>query len=325
MLRKQLNKVYDPFLKARLGYENPERLKKAIAAQLKMYHGEMLHSTKLKIDSPDSEETFEDAKESLLKMRNKMNQYLLMTISEHKNKFETIENGKNLNTKFDKYKTSRTLLCVTPFPKHIAVKAKKVSNTKFNADRSKLVTSHSITKNEQSQKQSANEMYRIAKTETQTPNSKTNMNVSNSTGVESFNSVRRLKCKDNKSKDRVLKNTNEKISSTHVLKMSSSVSIDSNKREIIKFNYMSTKQILRCLKHMTGNLQLLKISLSSSWEQSASRMIILLQSLDIEIMVKAVSKEKSKKVSLPPKQVPSTGSKLKLLHMDLCGPMYNNP
>ncbi|GKE39841.1 hypothetical protein Tco_1463246 [Tanacetum coccineum] len=72
MLRKTPNKVYDPFLKAVLGYQNPERLKKAIAAQPKMYHGEMLYSTKLKIDSPDSEETLEDAKESRLKMRNKM-------------------------------------------------------------------------------------------------------------------------------------------------------------------------------------------------------------------------------------------------------------
>ncbi|GKC84058.1 hypothetical protein Tco_1139775 [Tanacetum coccineum] len=34
MFGKTPNKVYDPFLKARLGYKNPERLKKAIAAQL---------------------------------------------------------------------------------------------------------------------------------------------------------------------------------------------------------------------------------------------------------------------------------------------------
>ncbi|GJU51086.1 hypothetical protein Tco_1220641, partial [Tanacetum coccineum] len=47
-----------------LGYKNPERLKKAIAAQLKLYDGEKLHSTKLVIDSPDSEETLEDAEES---------------------------------------------------------------------------------------------------------------------------------------------------------------------------------------------------------------------------------------------------------------------
>ncbi|GKD44931.1 hypothetical protein Tco_1269576, partial [Tanacetum coccineum] len=69
---KTHNKVYDPFLKAGLGYQNPERLMKAIVAQQKMYHGEMLQSTKLKINSPDSEETLDDAEESRLKMKNKM-------------------------------------------------------------------------------------------------------------------------------------------------------------------------------------------------------------------------------------------------------------
>ncbi|GJW57104.1 hypothetical protein Tco_0103835 [Tanacetum coccineum] len=39
MLGKEPNKVYDPFLKVGLGYKNPERLKKAIAAQQKMYDG----------------------------------------------------------------------------------------------------------------------------------------------------------------------------------------------------------------------------------------------------------------------------------------------
>ncbi|GJZ98927.1 retrovirus-related pol polyprotein from transposon TNT 1-94 [Tanacetum coccineum] len=72
MLGKTPNKVNDPFLKAGLGYKNLERLKKVIAAQPKMYNGDMLHSVNLKIDSPDSEETLEDAKESRLKMRNKM-------------------------------------------------------------------------------------------------------------------------------------------------------------------------------------------------------------------------------------------------------------
>ncbi|GKE85793.1 hypothetical protein Tco_1559535, partial [Tanacetum coccineum] len=47
-----------------LGYQNPEHLKKAIAAQPKMYDGERLQSTKLNIDSPDSEETLEDAEVS---------------------------------------------------------------------------------------------------------------------------------------------------------------------------------------------------------------------------------------------------------------------
>ncbi|GJU26614.1 hypothetical protein Tco_1165235 [Tanacetum coccineum] len=72
MLGKTPNKDYDPFLKAGLGYQNFERLKKAIAAQPKLYHGEMLQGTNLKINSPDSEKTLEDAEESRLKMRNKM-------------------------------------------------------------------------------------------------------------------------------------------------------------------------------------------------------------------------------------------------------------
>ncbi|GJU33279.1 putative ribonuclease H-like domain-containing protein [Tanacetum coccineum] len=48
----------------KMGYKNPERLKKTIAAQPKMYDGERIYSAKLTIDSPDSEETLEDASES---------------------------------------------------------------------------------------------------------------------------------------------------------------------------------------------------------------------------------------------------------------------
>ncbi|GJW28387.1 retrovirus-related pol polyprotein from transposon TNT 1-94 [Tanacetum coccineum] len=537
MLEKEPNKVYDPFLKAGLGYKNPERLKKAIAAQPKMYDGEMLHITSLKIHSSDSEETLEDAEESRLKMRNKMvklnheklnalyetfvpqqepsveqtyfsipstsndcsktkkvtsdlsnlqmpkeskllkmfekmglainnlqtridvtlledrkrrwmsdsqnslrefyktdvipmseslsmtlkelqqelidevqemlnifesmeqkvaermsklstvnkenvllktqvdsvvkerenikleyqklfnsikatrtqhqneldelidhvnqktyayadvraqNQDLLMTITELKNKLKIVDKGKNVNTKFDKkkkkknfYETSRTLLCVTPLPKNIAVKAKKVSNTKVNADRSKPFTSHSIPRNEQSKKHSANViargMYKITKTETQTLDYKSNINVSNSTGVESSNSVRRPKSKDNKSKDRVLKNTNDKRSSTHVRNMSSSVRIDSNKCETMHSNVcqsnasvFNTKTVnavndgsniiyVSCGKDVfyflmkTVLLVMLCLEiLRNSWERSASGMITLQQSLDMEIMFKAI-------------------------------------
>ncbi|GKB28594.1 hypothetical protein Tco_0867995 [Tanacetum coccineum] len=63
MLEKSPNKFYDPFLKARLGYKNPERLKKAIAVQLNMYDGERFQSNNLTINSPDSEENLEEAKE----------------------------------------------------------------------------------------------------------------------------------------------------------------------------------------------------------------------------------------------------------------------
>ncbi|GJZ48201.1 putative ribonuclease H-like domain-containing protein [Tanacetum coccineum] len=309
-------------------YKNPEISEGA--AQPKMYDGERLHSAKLTIDSPDLEETFKDAEESRLKMRNKMvqinygklntlyetfvpqqefsveqtyfsipstsnngfeskevasdlpipkmpkkskliyktdvipmsaslsknlkelkeelieeiyayadvhvqNQDLLITISELKNKLQTVDKGKNVNTKFNESETSGTLLCVTSLPKNIAVKAKKVSNTKVNTYRSKPFTSHLTPKHEQSRKHNENVltrgMYIITKIETHILDSKTNINVWNSTGVESSNSVRRPKSKDTKSKDRVLKNNNDKRPSAHVRKMSSSVSIDSNKRE----------------------------------------------------------------------------------------------
>nr|GEU42490.1 hypothetical protein [Tanacetum cinerariifolium] len=72
MLGKRPNKVYDPFLNAGLSYQNPEHLKKVIAAKPKMYDGERLHTTKLIIDSPDSKETLKDAEESRLKMKIKM-------------------------------------------------------------------------------------------------------------------------------------------------------------------------------------------------------------------------------------------------------------
>ncbi|GJV55797.1 hypothetical protein Tco_1456802 [Tanacetum coccineum] len=55
-----------------LGYTNPVRLKKAIAAQPKMYDGDLIHNNKLVIHTTDSEETLEDADESRNKMRHKM-------------------------------------------------------------------------------------------------------------------------------------------------------------------------------------------------------------------------------------------------------------
>ncbi|GKA92777.1 hypothetical protein Tco_0814702 [Tanacetum coccineum] len=162
-----------------------------------------------------------------------------MVISEL-SEIKTFEKGKDVNTKFDKSVTSGKLLCVTPMSNNIAVQAKKVSNLKDNTYRSKPVTSHFTLKSEQKQKKNANViaqgMYKIQKQESHTRDSKTNMSVSNSTGVGSSNSVRRPKFKDTKSKNRVLKNTNAKSSSAYVRKTPNSVRIDSNKREINNSN-----------------------------------------------------------------------------------------
>ncbi|GJU46871.1 hypothetical protein Tco_1204137 [Tanacetum coccineum] len=95
-------------------------------------------------------------------------------------------------------------------------------------------------------------MYRITKTESQTLKSKTNINVSNSTGVESSNSVRRQKSKDTKSKNRVLKNTNAKSSTAHVRKMSRSVSIDSNKCETMNSTLCHANKSVLNTKNVTA-------------------------------------------------------------------------
>ncbi|GKD96098.1 integrase, catalytic region, zinc finger, CCHC-type containing protein [Tanacetum coccineum] len=71
------------------------------------------------------------------------NQDLLMTISKLKSKLKTTEKWKHVNTKFDKSKTLRQLLCVTPFNKNLAIKAKNMSNTKVTSDKSNPVTSYS--------------------------------------------------------------------------------------------------------------------------------------------------------------------------------------
>ncbi|GJY49973.1 hypothetical protein Tco_0439929 [Tanacetum coccineum] len=69
------------------------------------------------------------------------NQDLLMTISELTSKLKMIDKEKHVNTKFDKSETLGHLLCVTPFNKNLAIKAKNVSNTKVTLDRSNPVTS----------------------------------------------------------------------------------------------------------------------------------------------------------------------------------------
>ncbi|GJZ97883.1 hypothetical protein Tco_0670336 [Tanacetum coccineum] len=86
MLEKTPNTVYDPFLKDGLGYKNFKRLKKAIATQPKMYDGEKLHSTKLVINSLDSEETLEDV-ENLKELREE----LIEEVQEMLNIFESVK------------------------------------------------------------------------------------------------------------------------------------------------------------------------------------------------------------------------------------------
>ncbi|GKC47129.1 retrovirus-related pol polyprotein from transposon TNT 1-94, partial [Tanacetum coccineum] len=177
------------------------------------------------------------------------------------------------------------------------------------------------------------------------------MNVSNSACVKSSNSVRRPKSKDTKSKNRLLKNTNDNSSFAHDRKMSSSDSIDSNKRETMNSTNLVGDDLLTGSRE--SNLYTISISkLAASslvclmskatstkswlWHQRLSHLnfgtINQLTSKDLvdglskfkynkDHLCSACEQGKSKKASFPLKLVPSTVSKLELLHMDLCGPM----
>ncbi|GJX83636.1 hypothetical protein Tco_0333117, partial [Tanacetum coccineum] len=175
-------------------------------------------------------------------------------ISELKSKLGTIDKGKHVNTKFDKSETLGQLLCVTPFNKNLAIKAKNVSNTKVTSDRPNPVTSQSTPTIEKKQQHNVNViargMYKINQQDINTLNSKANTNVSNSTGVGSSNSVRRPKSKDNKSKNNVLKNT--KSSSTYVWKTINSVCLDSNKCDTKPSNVCQTNECITNSKTVTA-------------------------------------------------------------------------
>nr|GEV00120.1 ribonuclease H-like domain-containing protein [Tanacetum cinerariifolium] len=103
MLGKTPNKVYDPFLKVGMGYQNPECLKKAIAAQPKMCHGEMLQNLFLgdKIEAGTTATTL-TAKLHILNLGEydlclmRIKQYFLMT---DYSLWEVIKNGNKVLTK----------------------------------------------------------------------------------------------------------------------------------------------------------------------------------------------------------------------------------
>ncbi|GJZ92700.1 hypothetical protein Tco_0664765 [Tanacetum coccineum] len=223
LLKTQVDSVVQEKENIKLVYQNLFNSIKATRAQHQQEVNELIESINQKTYA------YGDVRSKI--------QDLLMVIYDLKDKLKTLEKGKGANTKFDKSVTSGKLLCVTPLPNNIAVQAKKVLTPEDKTDRSKPVTSHSTPKNKQKQKNNANViargMYKIPKQESQTCASKSYVNVYNSTRVESSTSVRRPPSKDVKLKNRVLKNTNDKSSSTHVRKVSSGVRIDSNKHETI--------------------------------------------------------------------------------------------
>ncbi|GJT14218.1 integrase, catalytic region, zinc finger, CCHC-type containing protein [Tanacetum coccineum] len=109
------------------------------------------------------------------------NQDLLMTIFELKNKLKTIENGKNVNTKFDKSKTSRKRLCVTSLNTNTSVKAKKVSNSEVKADR--VESSNNVKRPKSKDTKSKNRVFKNTNVKSPSTNDR---KVSSSVSVDVF-------------------------------------------------------------------------------------------------------------------------------------------
>ncbi|GJX99883.1 putative ribonuclease H-like domain-containing protein [Tanacetum coccineum] len=134
------------------------------------------------------------------------NQNLLVTISELKARMKNGENGKSVNTKFDKIHGSQSFLCVTPLNKKAFQKQTVVLKTKENHVESKPVTSQTSHTKQTGTHPNTNVispgMYRVVtQQESQTNKSK---NVLSSTGMNATSSVKRPKSRDSHVKTSVL-------------------------------------------------------------------------------------------------------------------------
>ncbi|GJS05556.1 hypothetical protein Tco_0322064 [Tanacetum coccineum] len=121
------------------------------------------------------------------------NQNLLSTISELKDRMKNGENGKSVNTKFDKTNGSQSFLCVTPLNKNAFQKQTVVSKIKENHVESKPVTLQTSPHKQIGANQNTNVirpgMYKVVTTqESQTNKTKS---VLSSTGMNATSSVRR--------------------------------------------------------------------------------------------------------------------------------------
>nr|GEW49747.1 hypothetical protein [Tanacetum cinerariifolium] len=272
------------------------------------------------------------------------NQDLLMTISELKSKLKTIDNGKHVNTKFDKSETVGQLLCVTPFNKNIAIKTKNVSNTKATSDRSNPVTSRSTSTIEKKQQHNANIIARgmYNQEDTKTSNSKTNTNFSNSTGAGSSNSVIQLVlwivdsgCSKHMAKNlQLLRNFVEKFIGTvrfgndHFTAITCYRDYVQGNLTICHVYYVEGLEhnMFLARQFCDGDLEVAFRS-NTCYVQDLEGDDLLMGSRDSNLYTIYISKMsasssgKSRKASLSPKLVPSTESKFELLHMDLCRPI----
>ncbi|GKD47635.1 retrovirus-related pol polyprotein from transposon TNT 1-94 [Tanacetum coccineum] len=322
------------------------------------------------------------------------NQDLLMTIYELKSKLKTIDKGKHVNTKFDKSKTLGQLLCVTPFNKNLAIKAKNMSNSKVTSDsldvflhshekcvarnaltrkssvKRALFTSHITAKSKGLGATSvvAKSRFSVAKTPTATtkvlsvlpPSQKSSQSRILSSYMKNKIATSKKwqkwfeyqqgfnwtpKSKTAKSESNVYKCRTSVKSKTNTPVTTNKLEANPSTlpSEFVSCNAGSRDSNLYTISisEMAASSPVCLMSRATStkswlWHHRLSNLnfgtINQLTSHDLvnglpkfkyhkNHLCSAYEQGKSKKASLPPNLVPSTESKLELLHMDLCGPM----
>ncbi|GJY90769.1 hypothetical protein Tco_0505965, partial [Tanacetum coccineum] len=146
------------------------------------------------------------------------NQDLLSTISELKTRLAKVENGKSVNTKFDKINGSQSLLCVTPLNKQVFQRKIDVLKTGENHVVSKPVTLQTSPNKQTGANQNKNVikhgMYRVGTTQKSQVN-KTKSGLS-STGVNATSRVRRPMSKDSSVTHSVLVNSKKAVKNVSV-------------------------------------------------------------------------------------------------------------
>ncbi|GJR29994.1 retrovirus-related pol polyprotein from transposon TNT 1-94 [Tanacetum coccineum] len=187
-------------------------------SQPKMYDGESLQSTKLIIDSPDSEETLEDAEESQLKMKDKMIQ---LDYEKLNDLYDTFVPQKEIPIEQNYFSTPSTSTVSSESSIEMSdLPSKKMPNE------NKLLQLFVKLNNAITALQSNIDL-------TLLKDRSRSVCYDDQDIVASSSSARRPESKDTNLKKRVLLKTKSKSTSTNVKKISSSVSVVSNKSDIL--------------------------------------------------------------------------------------------
>nr|GEV33127.1 retrovirus-related Pol polyprotein from transposon TNT 1-94 [Tanacetum cinerariifolium] len=225
------------------------------------------------------------------------NQDLFMIISELKSKLKTIDNGKHVNDKFDISETLGQLLYVTPFNKNLAIKTKNVSNIKATSDRKSCVKIALFTSPVPTKSKSLGATYVVAKSRFSVAKTPTTTNkVGEFCDGDLEVAFRSNTCyvQNLEGDDLLMGSRYSNLYSIFISEIAASSPV------CLMSKATSTKSWLwpRRLSHLNFDT---------------------INQLTFHDLVDGLPE--FKKASLSPKLVPSTESKLELLHMDLCGPM----